>query len=190
MTNSAKVAAADYHATVTQSKTTGWSGGATSERDVRDVANADFANADFEVLGDKFEALEADAPNDEFEDPEDLEAAIDIDEEALDDEFDDLGEEALDDEFDDLEPTIEIGDEEDSSKNRDDEIEADLDAVLRVRLGADDEDDNQPRRAGDSEDDFVALPRQDSEWSCTHCFLIVSKSAARAASCPHCGEDR
>jgi len=73
-----------------------------------------------------------------------------------------------------------------------DDVEADLDTILKDRLEAYDE------TAEDEEEEEVAatvaeegdLPqKKEGEFPCPSCFLLVSaKQVARSGYCPHCGD--
>ena len=88
-------------------------------------------------------------------------------------------------------------DEDDDDEPDPDDIEEDLDAILKDRLSAGDDEDEED----EEEDDQVVkkpvvvaegdvTPKQEGEWTCMSCFLIVTKAAASASICPHCGAER
>ncbi len=143
---------------------------------------------------------------DEQEDVGDL-AVLEIDEDDLDD--DDLDEDDIDEDFegenlnDEIEdddntkaddeddkkrpPRAEEDDEEDDDEEKD--KEADLEAILRDRLAAeedlDDSDEKDPH-AGSSGGEDVE-PRRDDEFLCVGCFLLVTPGqfgAIGARRCP------
>lgn len=131
-------------------------------------------------------------------DPEDLDPDaldIEIDDGVFEDEsedvlVDDLGLETIIEEEDpDILP---IGivvkkssgddDDDDNDLRTDDDVEADLDAILRQKLVAADDippnDDEDDTAVDDKTDGFERLqPKRPDENQCTQCFLLVRKSA-------------
>lgn len=122
-------------------------------------------------------------------------------EDELDDDFDD-GDEAEgltddasvsgdkgddeDDEEDEagVSPAVAAGDDEDEPDP--DEVEADLGEILRDRIAAneDDEEENVPAPVPTGE----LVERQDTELHCPHCFLLIqAKTVAETGECGHCG---
>jgi hypothetical protein len=96
------------------------------------------------------------------------------------------------DEDDDVEtPAPAAADDDDDD---DDEVEADLDAILKVRIAAgddDDEDDEDKPPVKKETPPGEAEPvqaKQDYEFLCPACFLLVNNSAVTHNECPHCGE--
>jgi hypothetical protein len=133
---------------------------------------------------------ELDAENEEFagEDGEDGEEfAADGDAAAADAGDDD------DDEDEDVAVPAAAADDDDED---DDDVEADLDAILKDRIAAgdDEEDDDEedgpktpkpaPTPSGEAE---PVMARQDHEFSCPNCFLLVNRAAVVDGECPHCG---
>lgn len=142
----------------------------------------------------------ADDDLDEDFDPDAIDDEV-IDDDAIDpdtieddiaDDEDDLGSGDLDDESEEEteEETTEepaprankkrSEDEEDEEEELDpDDVEADLDTILKDRIAAadDDEDDEdldeQPRATADSPDGVV--PKRANEFVCTGCFLLVNR---------------
>jgi len=136
---------------------------------------------------------------DEVEDaePEDLDddalEADDLDEDLVED--DDLGDDALvegddvaveedDDEEEDTateRPTKATGDDDDEEPDPDD-VEADLDSILKERIAAndDDEDEEEEEKPGrvtkgadeDGTGENRVAPRKAGEFVCTSCFLV------------------
>ena len=119
-----------------------------------------------------------------------------LDEEELNEE--ELNEEELDDnagddedDDDDVDTPARPSDEDDDDD--DDDVEADLDAILKDRIAAgDDEDDDDEQVA--SKKPAVATgeaepvqARQENEFSCPHCFLLVNPASVVNGECPHCG---
>ena len=153
---------------------------------------------------------------DEVDDNVGLGAGIDDDQieddEFEDDEFDD--DEAFEDPEEDEDDDGRQGDESDSSddartSDADADIEEDLGAILKHRLGTtddddEDDDDEQQREPIDSKarrarsrqaviddgDEFSVQPRHATESVCDFCFLIISRAVAAKRECPHCGADR
>ena len=126
---------------------------------------------------------ELDAENEEFdgEDGEDGEGfAADGDAAAADADAD-AGDDDEDDDDDVAVPAAAADDDED-----DDDVEADLDAILKDRIAAgdDEEDDDEedgpktpkpaPTPSGEAE---PVMARQDHEFSCPNCFLLVNRAA-------------
>lgn len=143
-------------------------------------------------------------PEDEIiEEAGDEEAAVadvdpdELDEEELEVEEDEFG--GLDDEF--AEPAEDDAEEEDSdgparksvpaAEDDDDDdmlapddVEADLDTILKDRLVAadedgDDDDDDEPEDKGEAADRLQ--PKRSDEQLCSNCFLLVRNSAP---TCP------
>lgn len=150
-----------------------------------------------EVLGDEdVENLE------EVDDPD--AAGDELDEDFEGDEFAD-GEgtetEAADDEDEDEEEAAPAAtkDDDDDEEPDPDDIEEDLDSILKDRLSSSDDDDDEdeeedeqqvvkPKAPVVAEGDVA--PRQEGEWTCMSCFLIVTKSGSSSTHCPHCGAPR
>ena len=129
------------------------------------------------------------------------------DDEAFDPEFDEDIEEEDDDHLADDDDDLEEDDEEEAPERSakrppqaegefDDEVdpdnlEADLNTILRDRIAAGDdvEDDEE---AGEVETGQPAellgsvTPRRDDEWLCEGCFLLVSKSQLGSRTEPRC----
>ena len=120
--------------------------------------------------GDDVE-IEIDGPELDVDDLED-------DSIALEDDFvadDELAEEGgvADDDFDD---------DDDDDLRTEDDVEADLDAILREKLTAAEEvpleDDEEEVVVDDKTDGLERLqPRRPDEIQCTQCFLLVRKGA-------------
>ncbi len=140
-------------------------------------------------------------PDEEFEDG-DIDDLGDEIGEDLDEEFDDVLEDGeIDDDLDE-----EIEEEEEDSKNgpvrnatmSDDEdgdgedidpdnVEADLDTILKDRLAAgDDEDEDEETPDPSPEASGQVAPKRDNEWTCEGCFLIVSSSQFGPRDNPRC----
>jgi len=134
---------------------------------------------------DEGEELEPDELDEEFE--EELEE---------DDEFDDevLEEEEEDDEAEAAAPRRRAAEDEDEDEDllAPDDVEADLDTILKDRLvtaeeGAEDEDEEveSDDRAGDGD---RLQPKRPDEQLCSACFLLVRRNAPNCPvgddSCP------
>lgn len=149
--------------------------------------------------------------HDEMPDEEFDESAIDdLDEdigEELDEEFEavlgdgDLEDDDLDDDLDEeLEEEEESGNNEparnatsgddEDSEGEDidpDNVEADLDTILKDRLAAgDDEDEDEETPDPSPEASGQVAPKRDNEWTCEGCFLIVSSSQFGSRENPRC----
>ena len=141
-------------------------------------------------------------PVEEFADVEDDIDGLDDDlDEDLDDEFDDvLGSDDLDDDIDDDEDDEEeenngpargaamADDEDGDGEDIDpDNVEADLDTILKDRLAAsDDEDEDEETPEPAPEAAGQVTPKRDNEWTCQGCFLIVSSSQFGPRDNPRC----
>jgi hypothetical protein len=142
--------------------------------------------------------------DDVIETPEEFEDAEEVDDEPVDIDVDELDEEALED---DLEETFDDDDEfaeadedesddeatagpvrrsvagEDEDEDDDlvapDDVEADLDTILKDRLVASDEDgedeEEEPEERGDTTDRIQ--PKRADEELCPKCFLLVRHGA-------------
>jgi len=140
-------------------------------------------------------------PDEEFEDG-DIDDLGDEIGDDLDEEFEDVLEDGeIDDDLDE-----EIEEEEEGSKNgparnatmSDDEdgdgedidpdnVEADLDTILKDRLAAgDDEDEDEETPDPSPETSGQVAPKRDNEWTCEGCFLIVSSSQFGPRDNPRC----
>ncbi len=113
-----------------------------------------------------------DVPEDELEEGEDAEEAA----------LNDKGESG---------PRPARGEEgEDDEEPDPDDVEADLDAILKDRIAAgddEDEEDDEGAPGTPGGDDQVAA-RQDTEMACPHCFLLVqAATVAETGECGHCG---
>ena len=114
---------------------------------------------------------------------QDPDEELDVDDEIEEVEDVDLEEEDLDD--DDVAIDPDLDDDDDDELIADDDVEADLDKILKDRMVTVDEDDDE-----DDEDDEVdvrgegserLLPKQQDEQLCPSCFLLVRASAP---NCP------
>ena len=68
-----------------------------------------------------------------------------------------------------------------------DNVEADLDTILKDRLAAgDDEDEDEDTPDPSPETTGQVAPKRDNEWTCQGCFLIVSSSQFGSREDPRC----
>ncbi len=81
------------------------------------------------------------------------------------------------------------GDDDDEEEPDTDEVEADLNEILRDRIAADEDEEED-----DEEGAPVPVPtggnveRQQTELHCPHCFLLIqAKTVAETGECGHCG---
>jgi hypothetical protein len=139
---------------------------------------------------------------DEEFDPEAIEEELDDEVEELDDELDDDPVAVVvDDDVDDEDEVVEEpvarvkkkGDDEDDDDDEldPDDVEADLDAILKDRIAAADEDEDDedeaeaPPKAADTPDGVV--PKRANEFTCMGCFLLVNRNQfgpANDLQCP------
>lgn len=128
-------------------------------------------------------------------DPEDLDPdTLDIEDDVFGDEpeeglVDDLELEIITEDDPDAIPTEIVvkkssgdDDDDDNDLRTDDDVEADLDAILRQKLVAADDippgDDEDDMVVDDKTDGFERLqPKRPDENQCSQCFLLVRKSA-------------
>ena len=151
---------------------------------------------------------DAETPEDEdLDEPEDLADVEDLDDD-LDDDLDEdvlVGDDFVDDiavatddedDEDDEEeaPARPAGEEDDDETPDPDDVEADLDTILKDRLDSgedEDEDDEEvvPDKSPDKGERVT--PKREDEWTCEGCFLIVSARMFGRRSNPQCpsGED-
>lgn len=135
---------------------------------------------------------------------EDLDEDLDLDDELEEEpvELEDgqdgaagAGEEEKDDEDDSPPaPKSDTDDEEDDEADPDD-VEADLDTILKDRIASgDDEDEEDEEEVAPPPTDVTGervAPKREDEWTCEGCFLIVSARQFGRRSDPRCpsGED-
>lgn len=154
------------------------------------------------------EADEAQDVDEEFDEPDlgdedideelvgDLEDLDDEDSLGDDDEFGEQIDEVLEDEETPAEPrprarTSEDKEDEDEEELDPDDVEADLDTILKDRLEAyeegDDEEEEEAVAVSSEEGDLPQ--KREGEFPCPSCFLLVSaKQVSRTGYCPHCGD--
>lgn len=154
------------------------------------------------MADDDFEDDETEEPFDEFDD----EAEPDLDDAELDDDIDpevDLDEGDLDEDLGDEVAEVEEEEEEETPAARKrrttddededeelidpDDVEADLDTILKDRIAAGDDDDADedeeeaaPETGADSGD--RVQPRRSDEFVCESCFLVKHASQRVGAS--------
>ncbi len=160
---------------------------ATPEDDIEDLA----------------EDLETEGPDDDPDD-DDLDEAdlddVDLDDNLvvdLDDSADLLEDDADDEEDEDEEekaPARPAGEDDDDEEPDPDDVEADLDTILKDRLdSSEDEEDDEEEAAAPvtPETGERVTPKREDEWTCEGCFLIVSARMFGRRSNPQCpsGED-
>ncbi len=140
-----------------------------------DEEPADDAGEEFAEGGDGFVEDESG--------PEDADGS---DDEGSDDEGSDDDE----DEDEDGARPAGAGEEDDEDEPDPDEVEADLNEILRDRIAADEEEEDEE----DEVDAPAQVPtggtvqRQDTELHCPHCFLLIqAKTVAETGECGHCG---
>ncbi len=111
-----------------------------------------------------------------------------------DDEFDpddvaDSGDPKGDDEDDEAGPKPTAGSEDDEDEPDPSDVEADLAGILRYRIAAGDDEDEE------EEGEVALVPasgdvegRRESEIHCPNCFLLVTTDTVTdTGECPHCG---
>lgn len=147
------------------------------------------------------EAIEGDLVEDLDEelDEEGLEGELDDEELGEGDEFE--GDAEADDEAEEEGDAAEVAarsrkrretdEDEDEDDLNPDDVEADLDTILKDRIAAGDDEDeeeldeDEPRAAADAPDGVV--PKRANEFVCTGCFLLVNRAQfgpADAMQCP------
>ena len=107
------------------------------------------------------------------------------------DDTDGSGDDEDDEDADEKGPRPVGGSEHEDDEEPDpDDVEADLDAILRDRISASDDDeedeDEGPATTPGGTDQPSA--RQETELVCPHCFLLVqAETIAETGECGHCG---
>ena len=103
-----------------------------------------------------------------------------LDEAVLDDDSDG------DDDDDDDDVPLPVDDDDDDDVHPND-VEADLEEILRDRIAAsDDDEEDDEDDAGDPKSTSVVAPPRSDEWTCSQCFLIVSVTQFGSRSNPVC----
>ena len=107
------------------------------------------------------------------------------------DDTDGSGDDEDDEDADEKGPRPVGGSEHEDDEEPDpDDVEADLDAILRDRISAsdDDEEDEDEGPATDPGGTDQPSARQETELVCPHCFLLVqAETIAETGECGHCG---
>ncbi len=153
------------------------------------------------------ESPEEDLEDEEFEEPElgdDIDEDDDLDPLVGDDEETDFVDEVVEDEAVVAVPPKPAGkgaakrdrpgddkEDEDEDELDPDDVEADLDTILKDRLEAYDEsDDDEEEESPVISTEEGDLPqKREGEFPCPSCFLLVnSKQVSRTGYCPHCGD--
>lgn len=114
-------------------------------------------------LDDDFE--EEDFDDEELDDEDDSDEAI-VDDEIIDDEEDE--EEASTEEEEEDEDVLDLEEE-----LHPDDVEAPLDALLAERVTAGSLDDDDEDDGLDERGSTKVIPRRDSEFHCSSCFLVL-----------------
>lgn len=123
------------------------------------------------------------------------------DDELLDDEpdvgdIDDDDTELLDDDDDDdddddsgeSKAAARTGADDDDDELDPEDIEADLDTILKGRLASSDDAEESEDQEGGPVKATPQTTRQENEFHCQSCFLLVDVAVARSTNeCPHCG---
>lgn len=156
-----------------------------------DVIEDEFDDDDFEAEEpDEFDEPDFDADPEDVVDA-DIEGELDLDE-PLDDYV--VTEDVDVDVEEEEEPApaprarkVATDEDDDEEEQDPDDIEADLEAILRDRMAAMDDEDEEDLDEGGlgSEMDVPPAPRSD-EFVCTSCFLLVNRSQFGSARDPRC----
>ena len=155
--------------------------------------NAEISDEEFD--GNEIEELEDDF-GDEIADAEINDDGIDddgIDDDGIDDaEYDDDPDEE-EDEAEDAgsgparNPNMADDEDAEGEDIDPDNVEADLDTILKDRLAAgDDEDEDEEAPEPTPDASGQVAPKRDDEWTCEGCFLIVSSSQFGPRANPQC----
>ena len=126
---------------------------------------------------EEFDEELPEGPGDEEFDPDDVGAD------------DDSGDPKGDDGNDEAGPKPTAGSEDDEDEPDPSDVEADLDEILRDRIAAGDDEDEE------EEGEVALVPasgdvegRRESEIHCPNCFLLVTTDTVTdTGECPHCG---
>ena len=126
---------------------------------------------------EEFDEELPEGPGDEEFDPDDVGAD------------DDSGDPKGDDGNDEAGPKPTAGSEDDEDEPAPSDVEADLDEILRDRIAAGDDEDEE------EEGEVALVPasgdvegRRESEIHCPNCFLLVTTDTVTdTGECPHCG---
>jgi len=126
---------------------------------------------------EEFDEELPESPGDDEFDPDDVGAD------------DDSGDTKEDDGNDEAGPKPTAGSEDDEDEPDPSDVEADLDEILRDRIAAGDDEDEE------EEGEVALVPasgdvegRRESEIHCPNCFLLVTTDTVTdTGECPHCG---
>lgn len=154
------------------------------DEEAEEVAEGGEPDDDFEAEPDEDEVLEPELEEDlELEEPIDdfVEVVATAEGEAVEPE-----EEAEEEESAPRARKVDDDEEEDDETDPDD-IEADLEAILRDRMAAADDDDDEEgdEAPGAAKPDSPSGARND-EFVCESCFLLVNRSQFGSAKDPRC----
>ncbi len=134
--------------------------------------------------------LESDADEELNEGPDDDDTDVtDVTDDT--DDTDGSGDDEDDEDADEMGPRpVDRSGHEDDEEPDPDDVEADLEAILRDRISASDDDeedeDEGPATTPGGTDQPSA--RQETELVCPHCFLLVqAETVAETGECGHCG---
>lgn len=130
-----------------------------------------------EEIDEEVDLEDVDPEDDAIEDLEDGEPFSGDDEDGDDDDNDD-------------EPAS-LEEVAEAEAEADDEVEADLSAILQERIAADD-DEEEPESKGrvETEEGEQLVSEKDDEVLCSSCFTLVSQKAIdEEQACPNCGAD-
>lgn len=143
----------------------------------------------------------ADDPTDEDFDEEEIDVDLDDEELAGDLEGDeDLGDSEETDDLDEEEAAADAAlaarpkredDDDDEDDINPDDVEADLDEILKDRIAAadeeeDDEEETVPEPRTSTEIAEGVTPKRANEFTCTGCFLLVNRGQFGPAGAMHC----
>ena len=131
--------------------------------------------------------LESDADEELIEGPGD--DVTDVTDDT--DDTDGSGDDEDDEDADEKGPRPVGGSEHEDDEEPDpDDVEADLEAILRDRISASDDDEEDEDEGPATTPGGTAQPsaRQETELVCPHCFLLVqAATVAETGECGHCG---
>tara|TARA_B110000196_G_C20717413_1_gene462573 strand:- start:84 stop:527 length:444 start_codon:yes stop_codon:yes gene_type:complete len=140
----------------------------------------------------KTENLDTDDVGDPFDEADADEGLIeDVDGDEPFDKGDDLED---DDEFGEDDkaenPNGEAANADSDDEPDPDDVEADLSAILKDRIAAEDDEvsENSVTTSKESGSEEKIVAKQEDEIHCPSCFLLVSQAAVdKNGECPHCG---
>jgi len=154
-------------------------------------------------MSDEMDEEVEEAPEDEFadgddgiEDPEiedpDIDEVIAVEDFSDDEAVLDGDDADDDDDDDDDEPApkarkVEEDDDDDDDDEDPDDVEADLEAILRDRMAAEeDDDDDDAEEAGGAPKAEGPSGARNDEFVCDSCFLLVNRSQFGSSKDPRC----